>query len=714
MKILAMVDYAHRTDGGAPQWCKIRPIASADGSRWRQVKDPLQVFPTKGLAFWPPSPPSEALRGSLWCVEVEETQKDDVTDRLLVTHAEPVTGFLTLQGDDGSRLRRSIAEGSFELRHPPPTRVYVSRPGRTGEWVGPFTTREAESEGRWAFEEVAGGFVDLIEVPERDLLIVPDHPLPDLCVLEPIRRLPLPKGCWNVQGDSTLLSSLLKNVRRLDPKVAEGLGLTQRVWRAFSEALTSGGDGVDAHDVARLEAVEELLSWHEADLVRNREFLDTLLEHPALTRRIEEGVLRRVEDAREEVERRARAAVSELTAREGELREEVGRLEKLVEQKVSTVEALGRSEVEGNAALAKVQAELETSIRSVLDRVAEDPVAHLKDHLVARMIVGAVAEGEGSRAPSDVLHLRPDIGEIGEVDALADLVGSHAISRGFDHWSAHSVVGGWLSGRMVACRGPRAFDFLVGVAGAVAGERVWVVPIPARIFGVGDVLALPCARVDGRGSSVLLGDLLSRAHSADHVEVVLLQGINRAPPSHFLEDLLGAMSIGAGGASLPWSVGSDIRSAPVHRPPHTLWCGTIVPGRTCFPVESHRLRRLHLIDSDRATGIPQELRPEAPSLTRVSRSTLLRWSAQAVTPDILSAGLMEFSEEVARMCVVAQDKSRMVGEWLLSRGLTLLSLEQLDQLAAEMGGSCSASWTELRQRGVPERILRTMSEVADA
>jgi hypothetical protein len=714
LKILATVEYAHQASGGAPLWCKVKPIARVETSRWEWIANPGEVFPTKGVAFWPPPLPPDALIGSLWIVEVEETHKDDASDRLSVRHAEPVTGFVVVEGENGSHLRRSIAEGSFRLHHNPPTRIFLSRPGRTGEWVGPFTTQQIDQDRRWKLDEVAGGFVDLIEVPEDDLVTLRDHSLPNLRVLKPHLRVPLAKGRWNVQNDSTLVSSLLKNVRRLDPEVAAGLNMTQKVWRAYGDALTSGGEA-DTHDVARFEAIEELLARHEADLTRNRVFLDALLEHPALSDRIEEGVQARVEAAREEIEERAREVEGELVVRDRDLRKELDHLQSLVELRTVAVEELGRSVEAREAALAKVEDELESKIQSVFDEIADNPLDRLVDGLVVRLLVRAADGGGRPRVSrsSDALDADPGVDEVSDADGLVKVLGNNAIALGFDHLNAFSVVGGWLNGRFVACRGQRAFDLLAGTASLLAGGGVWATPIPARIFGVGDVLALPCSRIDGRGPATRLGDLLSWHNEGDYPVAIILQGVNRAPPSHLLEDLLSATNFGEG-VPLPWNDGSEARSAPIHRPPRTLWCGTITTGRTCFPVDPALSRRLHLIDADRVTGIPRQLRPRARQPSRVSRAMLYRWSKDAAPPDSLPPELEEFAEEIGRMHLFGEDKERIFVEWLLARAIARHPPQDLDRFAKEVGGTATAYWEELKKEGVPERVLKSMTGAADA
>ena len=716
MKILAMVDYAHESGRGAPQWCKLRPLARAEGSRWEGFDDVVTAFPTHGFVFWPTPPPTDALQGSLWTIEVGESQRVDAPDRSIVTRYEPALAFLPVEGRDGSTLRRTIAEGSFHLYRRPPSRLFLSHPDKVGDWIGPFSTLELEADRLWKLSDVSGGFVDLLEVDKRHLVTLQDHPLVGLRVPVPGFQLPMAKGSWSVQDDTTLLSSLLKNVRRLDPAVADALALTQRVWRAYADSVAASGEEVDAHDLARLDAVAHLLEWHTAALTRSTEAMDALLQHPHVSSRIEAAIRQRVDDAKEVIKERAEAAVADLLHRQSHLREREEALKTTVAQEEAKLEHLRLSLQERRAAVATVDRELESEIREVVDRIAQDPIPLLANHLAIGLLTASVspASSKSSTATSWRKVTESPVEEITEVNHLQEVVSQQAISQGFDERAALSLLAGWLSGRFVACRGERAFDFLSAIAGMLAGQRVWVIPIPARVFGVGDALSLPCSRIDGQGIATKLGDLLARYASDDHPTAIVLQGFNRAPPVHLMDDLLRVMQYRGVSGYLPWSDGNEPRVAPIPPAPAVLWCGTISEGTTCFPLPPSVSRAMHLADADRLTTFPESHRPPASPASRVALSALIGWARGTSLPRSLPSDIQHFAAEIAIMYQVFGDDPCALAEWLVARGVPLSLPKDIDQLARDAGQPVKAHLEELQGEGVPDRLHALIQGDLDA
>ena len=689
-------------------------MAHAEDSGWRTFGDLSAAFPSKGLVFWPRPVPADALRGSLWAIEVGESPKESAAHRFIVTRAEPTPAFLPIQGRDGPTLRRNIAEGSFRLYRRPPGRVYLSRPGKEGDWIGPFTTLELEVDRLWTLGQVSTGFVDLLEIGSRDLVPLADHALGGLRVLRPGSHLPLPKGCWNVQDDPTLLSSLLKNVRRLDPTAANALNLTQKVWRTYADSVAASGEDADAHDLARSEAVADLVEWHQAALVRSKELLDSLLNHPHISTRIDAGIRQRVEDAKQVIEERAQEAAAELLKRQSDLQRQLKDLDAAVAQQRAVLESLGRALQERRSAQVTIDRELESRVQEVIDKIVQDPMTLLTDNVVVRLLIASLQgdRRERSAPPHRSPPQEPEVEEIQQVDHLPRIVGGQAISHGFHDRVGTSLLAGWLSGRFVACSGDRAFDLLLAIARTVAGERVWTVSIPARIFGVSDTLSLPCTRIDDQGITTKLGDLLLEYDRDRFATAVVLQGLNRAPPVHLLDDLLSAMHLREGGGTLPWSDGKDARAAPIRPSPGILWCGTFSSGTTCFSLTRGVARRIYLVDADRLTTISEKLRPQACTPSRASRCAMVGWAGGASLPSALPSGLQDFAKEIATMNLVFGDESLAIAEWLIARGIPLG--KDIDQLASHTGQPVKAHLEPLQREGVVDRLRELLEESIDA
>lgn len=701
MKIAAIVEYAHCADSDVVQWCRLKPLMQIEEDAWQPVQDRESRFPTQGLVFWYEPPPG-ALEDTLWSVDVAENPLSDGRDKFTVEHGTPMAGFLPVESS-GPELRRAIAAGRFRLRRPPPGLMYLSRPDRSNQWLGPLAFR-ADRDGRtWAVEKVPVGFLEVLQVEDADLARV-THPLANLMVLQPGRTLPRPVESWNVQDDSTLLSSLLKNVRRLDPAVAEALGLTQRVWKAYVEAVTrAGAESHRSHDLARIEAVRDLLERHEADVVGSEELFHVLLEHPRIKEWLEQSITEEVQRSKPEVQRRVEGEISDLVERREELEKRLEEMRATMSERESQQRKLELQISDAEGALGRIEEELNERVRATLEEVASDPMGKLLDHLIVRALVDGSAGSRSKPHPrSSVRSSEGPAAELGECGELLSLIRSEFVAMGVDQDVGLSIVGGWLSGKLVTCRGERALAALLGVGRHVAGNAIWLVPVPARVFGLEDLLSLRATRV-AAAEQALLADVLEGRREDRYPTVIVLHGMNRAPPAHVLEDLTMDLELGGVGMLQPSSVASPVRNRVEGRT-SVLWSGTMVSGRTTWAIDRSVAVRLHLVDADRESMIPRDKRPtRSPTVHRILWPLAASEADSSVRTPCPDAVAHE-EAEVRRFLSCFNESERGIAEWLVARGVPRWEDEELLRFAEEAGQASREHIERLQASGVVEHL----------
>lgn len=546
---------------------------------------------------------------TLWRVTITENEgRASDRDQWMVETARPVSEFWTPDVRDPVELRRMIADGSLSLPRRPVGPVYIQLPWTESDWIGPVEFARGD-DGRWHAVRAAVGFVNVVYVDAAQLIGVTAGPN-RVRVLPSEGRLPPVQGSWNVQDDETLLRSLLRSANRRKDGDSEAMRITQELGRRYAARVADLGTNASSQEVARRDAIRDLLQRTEEVIANETLLFDVALEHPTVRARLDEELQRRAADAEQEIRSGIEAR---LTSLHQALEDRQGRLDSLEAAISERQELVDRVQAE----LAELQSRREAlpaavteELRELVTAMVRDPVRELMREILVRGMISAIPP-EGRRVSQHPVEERlpfinaPDdpTPEVG-INAVAGELRVFSGGLDLDPRSAMALLAAASSGRMALLYGRHSLALAGALGSTASGRETWYVHVPTTIFGLDDLLS--CTAIQATGAStegVCLGDVLTSATARHHWVTIVLVDVNRAPPELVLSDLIAASELNSTEPSLPWydKASGLRRRVPLSR--SVRWIGTLSTGKTCFRITPELRRKLALIDCDRAGPI---------------------------------------------------------------------------------------------------------------
>ena len=682
---IAVVDYL-RNEKGPIEWCRLRPVYFANEGKWEAISPQTARtrFPTEGKIFWWRTKPTR--KGSAWIVQCELNTMADANekpDRFIVNDGYPLPIFVRRGSPaDDVALRRLISSGSLAFAAAFPGPVYVKVPSSTSQWVGPLNIDlEQGKDGRFHINRLASeGFIDVHEIPDSALQVI-DLIGKEIMVLAPKRELGTGTNVFNIQSDEQLLDGVLKRIRKLDPNVADSLGVTKSVFGKYIDALQGAdliGDQVHLED-ARAHALGRLISQAEEGFTNGKYIADALAELPSVVARTEAAISGAVDREAQRIHREATARESEVLGRAAALESEVARLEEEKSTISATIKDMSAQVKELQNALATLPLQLETALREAASAFKQNPAQSLSSAIFSRVLAGAGERPESARptvraAMTPLAKAQMEYSTPGELAAVCGLQSNHF---GLSQETMLVAATLLLIGRPVLLYGPAVEAMLNALANSVYGGNSLRFPVPSSVFGLADMLSLEAIDQSTlRPTGIYLGDALRDDPIGDRLTV--LSGVDRGPLEVTLGDLVGQYrSEGNGGKS-----GRNI-------------IATMMPGPSTFRVPLSIRPHIAIVHCEWSTSQSASHHPIPTSRPRKSfefgnlkdsvDANLLAFSAQHGIPVSAAAA------EISSLGRAIGDSNRGLALWLLAR---LTGLVQHSTLLTLIQAECAGALPE--------------------
>jgi len=675
-RVLATLEYSHEPNSsGHPSWCRLRPEYIEEVESWVPLRNATEQFPSEGLVFWPqPGVVTEA--GSAWIVTVRE-QSNGKKDDFRVTEGESCSHFAQLRGDvDVTDLRRLCASGAFTFTHLPIGPLLVETPGDPDHWIGPMRPSFHLNEStRWqGAHALASGFLPVRKIGSaslQDVVLAGS----EVKVLRPGESIGGPVDLFNAQEDENLLQSAAKVIRRFDSDLADAIGISKAQVREYVELISGAGlVGEDVRrEAARSKAILALEKRVDARFSDQLELVTALLERPELKGQVDHAIESKVESLKPQLEARARERLVEL---DGQIAAKEQRIKQLESETSVLSDAITKSSAE-LATLQESNHRQATESREELDRMVTETLNEGVASIGRHWLLDTVSRMGSRPSPTHEITLAPPSGK--PLSSMKEIRGALAVAcsvHGISLKPAIAAIAGVLSGRGVLLAGRNAANLADVLARVLAGGNAFATSITTDVFGPGDVLRQPVARIDpcSQASEGTLGVLLAGAPSSGGLISVVLAGVNRAPTETFLAEL------GAVGRSIAWSrTRGDERVGSVCRTEATVLLGTLVGGQATFPIPSATASTWLLIDADRLPiESPISALTELPQC-HIARDAWVRLrneaNAQAARfeglPTLLGVKPSDLRAELACFYLIIGDDPESGSEWIRARILSL-------------------------------------------
>lgn len=283
---------------------------------------------------------------------------------------------------------------------------------------------------------------------------------------------------------------------------------------------------------------------------------------------------------RREVDAAVQEALDGLRTQKGALQQQVDklRLEKAaLERSVEAERQTEKAAIDGARAAARQQeAEVQRRVREAFDRSVSAGIETLAQVELFRTLLAPLpghARGQEGPAPSvDAASEVPWMpGEatrtLSDARTLGRALEASARRHGVAELLLRAALASSAASGGVGLAGPLAGRVGEALAQVVAGGVLCEVSVTGDMFGVGDLMRAP-AVVTRAGASWVssLGRFVEAQRAAGMGTVVLLSGLNRAPPEALLPELLRSAAAGAGRPAIAWTDAGVPRLASMPSP----------------------------------------------------------------------------------------------------------------------------------------------------
>ena len=562
-----------------PEFCRIQPTHHRVENSWLAIGNPKRVFPDVGLVFWW-NPHTYVRKGNLRRFYVEEEKvfkKGQRHDWFQVRGgASSVQVEVVSVPDpyDLAALRQRIAAVGLFAALPLIGRGLVALTNSQTRYVGLFEQNEDQNDAGDDTRlrcDISTGFLRTYEMDQSAFqkIRLDGH---ERVVLKPDATLSPPSGYFNVQADADLIKALANVLRRDASNSAEARMFQKRIVEQSISLLASAGHGSRdrQRDEARLEAARALASDTKALETEVAE-IEKILESLPSVQKLKEGLKAELE---------ARLAAE------------------MFDERTKAQTALAEDQIKAQASLEAVKAQteevLEQAKRSV-EALMDNAAGALTEYAVVRRLFETSPKSR-PKASAVEAHVVPPLGSLDEI--WAKIVAT-ARARGDDSFIAGSAAGLMAGSQIVLLTGLRAVSLAITLSHAIGGGGACIAPVAPTMFALGDLLNAPVSPIDRIPCYAdVLGDFLVGAMEKSHVSVVVLQGINRAPPENILLELADEALGSLQDKWLRWRASSgEIRDVSIDG--RILFLGTVTDGAATFRFSNDLAIKLPVVLADR-------------------------------------------------------------------------------------------------------------------
>jgi hypothetical protein len=569
------------------KFCRIRPVYREFNHSWVPLTKTPSLFPDIGLVFWW-RPNLAVNKGTYLRFSLADSQYYEIGKRYDRYQIKNGTVSVLIEAEKRSitcdlvELRRMIAAGRLSATVSPIGDLFIRIAATSSHWIGPFTERDISTldkvEPSLACDN-STGFIRLYHIDERMLQLIHIHDGEHL-LLRPRLQLPSPIGYFNTESDAELVKALAMLVRRQESPIEAARLMRKRTVHEAIDILSVGDDATRdrSRDAARLEAALALNKDLEMDEEEEQKVKLFLKRLPLV----------------EEIRAELRAAYEQQHAAE------------FVKRREDAQAALDAESFNSKQELAEVRAEIAvlrsaeeqtiTQTKAALASVIENAAARIAEHAVIRRVGTSLLNrslerhDNGTTAPS----LR--------ASSLND-ISDHAISvanfRGEDTYIVNVMTAIMAGSQMTLVAGVRAFGLAVTVARCLGGGGACVVPIAPTMFSLRDLMNAACASVSRLPChAASLFEFISNAMHQQELSIVILQGINRAPPENVLLELAELAAEEDQDNQFRWRDFDGVLQQ-VRLDKRVLFLATLTTGSATFQISRELGARLPLIYSDR-------------------------------------------------------------------------------------------------------------------
>jgi len=550
MRVVGIVRWRTLDRLGSPI-AGVEPLCEIDVDKWRPI-NAAEEFPTQGQVFWPSA--REAFENLIVFFRAEDNRGQK--DEFRVVEPHPALEIIDLRhvGAPGS-VKAALAAGikSDELHQ-----GLVLIRCAPDLFLGPVRLVRSPS-GVFTLEASTRDRVPCYSrMPPGDIRSLRDGRIERKILSGPRGTVSLgtPSGYVDWDDDKLIFRRALTAAVARAKRTGADPGLTKRLIEEAADSVVGDGGGAELQlERFRLERARELCL--ESTLVTQSasELAETLLQHPAIVRELDELKKKAFAD------------------RDAQMRSEIGEAQHALK---ATQEDLKRakSELEEARTKARVQdAELDAAFAARLAELSKSPakflaeVAALRPFIVTSAAsVRQTSESNGSMMP----HVWTNAPRtVSDRFALQRAFVTTFRGRGIAPTQALRLHAAIVAGILPVLSGPGSMDALLAYAHVVCGSRIFVLHIaPDQLHPMslgGDGIA-PAANA---------------ARNRESPSLVVFEGANRGPTEAYLTPFLQELRVMSGGAMLA-SHASNVGEVQLGR--NLRWAATVVDGSATLPV----------------------------------------------------------------------------------------------------------------------------------
>jgi hypothetical protein len=530
-----VVEVRTSTTKGRYRYAQVEPLVESDeaASRWlRNVSsESRKRFPTRGYVHW-----HEASLGveknSLWEFGIvpKDDGRGDRFERFQLADERPAVEVIDLRRwRDDSTLRSTASSSGLPPECAPlGSRAYLWIDDST--LVGPVKLVSVGD--RWRVTAADASAVERRKVAEGDVQrITIDH---DRLFLRPQFEFTPPIGYENWATDAEVARSVIRRLQKIDKEAVAAIGVTERSYKQYIDAIESSGltERDRAVDRARAERLACFLKTVEA----NASLLEEAATSLIASDKVQAELQPRIEAAFQAEKQKRRVEVEEEIQ---QVKNALAVLQKQLGERKAQVQALDKEGAAKAKELDAMATSFEAAFRARIEHLASTPAQTFADVKLISELAGRTQRVEGAPQPiEDAPALAIErIVEARRIDTVAEIrvaIGKASL-RGTTAKTMLELHAAFASGLVPLVLGDGAYDSLRNYADVICGGQLTWIPVSATMLEAQDIVA----RVDhaGRGlvaSSNGLYEAICIAALTEEPQLVVLEGINRAPVESLL------------------------------------------------------------------------------------------------------------------------------------------------------------------------------------
>lgn len=683
------------------RFATVEPLVESDpeGSAWvGRVEDAVSRFPKRGYVHWHDAP-ADLRAGSLWQFAIDELPTSAKADRSehfqLQEPKEPFEVIdLRAWGDELS-LRSAFTSEGLPLSVPPIARsVLIWVP--SGGLVGPLLLKQGNSQSLWVVDRplahadpsrmpvwaVDEANIGRVHLDRARLLLAPSFEFSRAAAIE------------NWASDLQVSRSILNRLRKMDPEVVKGLGVTDNVFREYLSRIDDArfGSFDPAIERARAERLRMIRETVQRDVTLLKEAAQSLAAIDPIQSEIQHVV---DSETKVRLEERRAAIDSDLSG----AMKELATLKALVAAKTAELSVLDTALKENREELESAVSTYESAVEEKLREVARRPESFFAEVMTIRAALGVTRQPASFPRPSNqnqspANEPAPNLFDLPASELLKEsdvrqALGRQAVAHGLSIHGMLALHASFLTGLPPVVVGHRSYDLLRAYAAATAGGRLQWIPVGSSMLDSQDLLgSFDASQGRIRPASTGLLEIVRRARESGRLYLVVLEGFNRAPTEGYLWPILAsakASRVGDGARVVPLASPEALSTDDPYRelsvvawPLNVLIACIPTEGTTALPVPSAVLSSMSLVDSDDFER--QELIPAATHDAVISEISPQLWRSAVLQHDALRAATVGLFPKLAdglSLRGAVADEAFKLREALCSLGLPVPEAEAL-------------------------------------